>query len=60
MFVGRMFLTLKSARDLQCTTLAGMGEVKPYLIVQVDDEEKERIGYKENVEVVLQISTYIR
>ena len=52
MFVGRMFLTLKSARDLPCTTLAGMGEIKPYLIIQVDDEEQARIGYEENPQVV--------
>ena len=56
MFVGRMFLTLKSARDLPWITQHGMTEVKPYLIIQVDDDEKERIGYKENIQVAFQIS----
>ena len=56
MFVGRMFLTLKSARDLPWITQSGMTEVKPYLIIQVDDDEKERIGYKENIQVAFQIS----
>ena len=49
MFIGRMFFILKSARDLPIQP--GMKDVKPYLVVKVDNEEKMRIGYKENYQV---------
>ena len=61
MFVGRMFFTVKSARDLPLPWITqpgnsrGMGEVKPYLIIKVDDEEQARVGYKENIQVFFKI-----
>ena len=50
MFVGRMFFTLKSARDLP--NQPGIKDVQPYLVIKVDNVEKKRIGYKENPQVV--------
>ena len=49
MFVGRMFFTLKSARDLP--NQPGIEDVQPYLVIKLDDVEKKRIGFKENPQV---------
>ena len=49
MFVGRMFFTLKSARDLP--NQPGIKDVQPYLVIKVDNVEMKRIGYKENPQV---------
>ena len=45
-----MFFTLKSARDLP--NQHGIKDIKPYLVVKVDNVEKKRIGYKYNHEVL--------
>ena len=49
MFDGRMFFTLKSARDLP--NQPGIKDIQPYLVIKVDGVEKKRIGFKENPQV---------
>lgn len=49
-FIGRMFFTLKSARDLP--NQPGIKDIRPYLVIKVDNVEQKRVGYKENHEVL--------
>ena len=55
MFYGRMYLTIKSARELPVPPGMEDSELRPYLVIKVDDEERDRIGYKENAQVYCSI-----
>ena len=57
MFVGRMFFTMKSSRDLP--NQPGIEDVQPYLVIKLDDVEKKRIGFKENSQVSRDFWFYI-
>ena len=59
MFYGRMYLTIKSARELPVPPGMEDSDLRPYLVIKVDDEERDRIGYKDNAQVCCSIG-YIK